>query len=146
MLLATSRPRRRSIPRTSSGLELPRGVDYRTIDGRRFRDLYEGFASEFGAGALTDAQKGLIRQAVMLQIEAELMQARRLQGEMLDPDVMIRLSGASRRALELVEKVGKRDEQPSELDQYLAEHYAADEADAEVDTAAAVAPEPISEP
>jgi hypothetical protein len=49
MLLAPSRPRRRSIPRTSSGLELPRGVDFRTISGRRFRDLYTGYAAELGA-------------------------------------------------------------------------------------------------
>jgi hypothetical protein len=123
MLLAPSRPRRRSIPRTSSGLELPRGVDYRTIDGRRFRDLYAAYAAELGA-PLSEPEKAIVRQAVALQMQAEAMQQQILQGESVDPDQLIRLSGTSKRLLSIIaSRTGQR--QAASGHDPLAAHIAA---------------------
>jgi len=100
-LLTAAKPKHRSIPRTSSGLELPRGVDFRTRIGRRFRDLYTAYAAEFAA-PLSEPEKAIVRQAVALQMQAEAMQQQILQGERVDADQLIRISSTSKRLLSVI--------------------------------------------
>jgi hypothetical protein len=108
-LLPAAKPKHRSIPRTSSGLELPRGVDQRRRPARRFKHLYEAFAAELGADTLSEPEKGLVRQAVGLQILSETMQEKIVAGEMVDPDQAIRIAGTSRRLLQIIAgKTGQR--------------------------------------
>lgn len=128
--------RYRPIPRTSSGLELPRGTDGRTRSARRFRDLYEAFASGLST-PLTEPEKGLVRQAVGLQILSEIMQEKIVAGEMVDPDQAIRIAGTSRRLLQIVAgRTGKRD-QP--IGPSLADIFSVPDDEAETDDVEAVA-------
>jgi hypothetical protein len=108
-LLTATKPKHRSIPRTASGLELPRGADQRRGPARRFKHLYEAFAAELGADTLSEPEKGLVRQAVGLQILSETMQEKIVAGEMVDPDQVIRIAGTSRRLLQIIAaQTGKR--------------------------------------
>jgi hypothetical protein len=126
-LLTATKQKHRSIPRTKSGHPLPRNVDYRSVTGRRFRDLYENFAQQFGVGALSEIELGLVRQAAMLELEAETMQQRRLRGEMIDADTLIRLSGAARRILSSIGTKSSDKRQaagPDPLAAHIAANYA----------------------
>jgi hypothetical protein len=92
---------------------LPRGVDFRTVIGRRFRDLYTAYAAELGA-PLSEPEKAIVRQAVALQMQAEAMQQQILQGERVDPDQLIRISSTSKRLLQIIAaKTGKREPAPT---------------------------------
>jgi hypothetical protein len=84
-LLTAAKSKHRCIPRTTSGLELPRGIDFRTVPGRRLRDLYTAYAAELGA-PLSEPEKAIVRQAVALQMAAERMQEQILRGETVDSD------------------------------------------------------------
>jgi hypothetical protein len=141
----------RPIPRTSSGLELPRGVDYRTKPGRRFRDLYEARAAEAGS-PLSEDDKATIRQRVALQIEEERTQSAIARGERVDSGELVGLSGTSKRLSQLMAGriAGKRDPQ-DELQDYLDETYGTEpEATAEADAVEPItvdaAPEVVETP
>jgi hypothetical protein len=87
-------------------------MQIRTIDGRRFRDLYVAYAAELGA-PLSEPEKAIVRQAVALQMQAEAMQQQILQGESVDPDQLIRLSGTSKRLLGIIRgDRGQGDQRP----------------------------------
>jgi hypothetical protein len=134
----------RPIPRTASGLELPRNVDYRTKTGRRFKHLYEARAAE-AVGPLSEDDKATIRQRVALQIEEERTQSAIARGERVDSGELVRLSGTSKRLSQLMagRSAGKRDPQDV-LQDYLDETYGTVEATAEPDAAEAI--DPVAEP
>jgi hypothetical protein len=119
----------RRIRHTSHGIELPRTADGRTIAARRFQHLVEAYSRELG-GELSPAEKSLITQAATLQMEAEQLQEAIVRGETIDSDRLIRLSGTSRRLLQIIaSKSGKR-EAPAA--QTVADIFAVhDDADAE---------------
>ncbi|WP_325608269.1 hypothetical protein [Pseudorhodoplanes sp.] len=65
---------------------------------RRFRDLCTEYARQVG-GDLTEAEKSQIRQAALLTMRAEGMQAAQVIGEPIDEEMAIRLSSEIRRIL-----------------------------------------------
>lgn len=87
---------------TNKPWSLP-GVSKRSAQYRRFRDLCEALVEEFGPGAeLTEAQLVAVRNAAMAALAAEAMQARLVNGEPIDPNAIVRLAGASARAMDAV--------------------------------------------
>jgi hypothetical protein len=63
-----------------------KGIDGRTRDARRFRDLVDSFsASRGGESALSEADKALVRTAAALAVKAERMQAGDRQGRRRRP-------------------------------------------------------------
>ncbi len=82
----------------SNGTKLLDGIDGRSPTARRFRDLVQAFQAEFG-GALSEADKLLVRQAAALTIRAEQLQADLVNGLPVDADALIRLTGTANRIL-----------------------------------------------
>jgi hypothetical protein len=60
--------------RITNGSELLRGVDGRSAEGRRYRDLTEAFRAEFGLGA-SEGEMAVIRLAAALTVQSETLQA-----------------------------------------------------------------------
>jgi len=76
----------------------PRAVDGRTTPARRYASIVAAFTSEIG-GDLTEAERGLVEQAAMLQLRVEQLRADVITGRPVDDDLLIRLASESRRAL-----------------------------------------------
>lgn len=95
-------------------------LDGRTRASQRARAIMRSFAADLG-GKLSAGQLLAVRRAAMLSALAEDATARQLAGEMVDLDLLVRISNLARRAvLDLhLPKVDKRNEGPS-----LAEHLA----------------------
>ncbi len=75
-------------------------VDGRCKVARRWRDIYEILAEELGGvEALSEIQKTILRRAVSLIIQGEMIDARLAKGEWVNPLQQVRLSGALNRAL-----------------------------------------------
>jgi hypothetical protein len=104
----------------TNGSKLHSHVDGRTTGARRFRDLVAAFESEI-PGPLSAIEKGLVRSAAGLQLQAEQEQARIVRGEPIDPDTLIRLTGAARRILAMISaKAAKRKPEVPSLQEHLA--------------------------
>lgn len=105
---------------TNSLHALP-GVDGRSVDARRYRDLAQAFADELGgSAAFGEAAQALVRQAAGLVLQAEKLQGAAVRGEVVDLEQMTRLSNAATRALtKLGVKRTARDSTPT-LHEYLA--------------------------
>jgi len=106
-MLATANKQRR-IRRTSSGVELPRTADGRTVAAKRFRHLVEQFANELGGDELSGADRSRIRQAACLQMEEERFQEAVVRGEAVDVDGAVRVSSEKRRILSRLKATADR--------------------------------------
>ncbi len=63
----------------------PEGIDGRSTDARRFKDLIAGFAAPYGGEAvLTVAEQALVRNAAALTLKLEQMQADAVAGRPID--------------------------------------------------------------
>jgi hypothetical protein len=136
--LATRKPRPRRL-RYAAGVALPRDLDGRSVTGRRFKALCKSFADEFFGGSPNEIERGLIRQAVGLQIAIERLQAADLAGQDTDFDQIIRLSSELRRALAAL-KAGADKAKPTgaaALKEFLAAKAAAAEDEADDETVGA---------
>ncbi len=97
-----------------------RGVDGRTRDARRFRDLFESFAASLGGEArLSEADRALARTAASLTVKSEFMQAEVAAGGEVDAEQLVRVSNSLSRVLSRLVKRQPRDAGPT-LAQYLA--------------------------
>ena len=68
--------------------------------GRRWKDIFEIVVSDRGgADQLSEGQRQLARRIATLAIEAELMEAERVEGKDLDLDAYVMLTNALGRAL-----------------------------------------------
>jgi hypothetical protein len=76
-------------------------VDGRSATARRFRDICRAYEIELG-GPVSELERDLIRQAAGLTLRSEQMQARIVRGEIVDNDLLIRLSSTARRVLETI--------------------------------------------
>ena len=117
--LATAIPTTKS--KVSNGTRLLQNVDGRSSSARRFRDLVRAYKTECG-GNLTEVERGLIRQAAALTFKAESLQSDLVNGNPVDGDQLIRLTGTAKRILTAIgEKASKRG-RPSgpSLSDYLA--------------------------
>jgi hypothetical protein len=98
-----------------------RGIDGRTRDARRFRDLVTSFSESLGGFAtLNDSDQVLVRNAAGLAVKAESLQAAIVKGEDVDAEQLTRLSNCVSRVLgQLGVKRVRRDQTPS-LVEYIA--------------------------
>jgi hypothetical protein len=72
---------------------------------RRFNDLVIQFAHDLGGvDLLTATERELLRQAAAMSLRAEQLQAAVVNGEQVDGDELIRLSGEARRILTTLRK------------------------------------------
>ena len=76
---------------------LPAGVDGRSTEWRRFKELRAAFSEEFGA--TTASELSDLERAVWLTIRGEQLQAGLAAGQVIDDDAMIRNANAVSRAL-----------------------------------------------
>ena len=83
--------------RVSNGSKLLMGIDGRSTEARRFRDLIRGYEAEFETAS--DFDKSLIREAAFLVLKTEQIQSAHLQGQYVAIDEIVRLSGQLRRVL-----------------------------------------------
>jgi hypothetical protein len=127
--------------RTESGIALPRALDGRTVEMRKLRAMIEGLELEFGA--LAESERATIKTVARIQMLLDQVQPGIGEGRCTEADKFIRLSSERRRLLQdlRAKSAASKQDGPTELDQYLAENYPADDADTEADTAAAQQPE-----
>ena len=118
-----TRPLRLRSRLTNSLHALP-GVDGRSVEARRYRDLALAFANELGGVAiLGEAEQALVRQAAAMVLQAEKLQGAAVRGEDVDLEQMTRLSNSATRALtKLGIKRAARDSTPT-LAEYLASNH-----------------------
>jgi len=103
----------------SNGTRLHQNVDGRSSSARRFRDLLASLQVEIG-GSLNEADQSLTRQAAMLLLKSEEMQAAAIRGEPIDSDQLIRLASTSKRILGVIAaKAAKRRPAGNALADYL---------------------------
>jgi hypothetical protein len=103
---------------------LLRGVDGRTVGAVRFKRLLNSISADLGGmAALTEAERGLVRQAASLIMRAEQLQSAITRGEQVDPDELIRLTNTVRRTLTVISKREKP--KPATLGDYIASRGAA---------------------
>jgi hypothetical protein len=97
----------------------PSRPDGRTAGARRLKALIASFSANLGV--LSTADEALVRQAAVLTLQMELVEADLAAGIRTEPDALIRLAGASRRALAAV-SAREVDRKPA--GQTLAEYWA----------------------
>jgi len=101
------------------------GVDGRSGPARRFRDLVESYAADLGGfQSLSESDRGLVRLAAGLALQAEAMQSAVARGEDVNADEIIRLTSESRRALASIKRRSQPPKGPG-LDHYLTGRSAA---------------------
>jgi hypothetical protein len=77
-----------------------KSVDGRSAEARRFKDLVSSFAASLGGeGALTEAERTLIRNAASLTVQCERLQAAHVAGHEVNSQEMTRLANSSARVL-----------------------------------------------
>jgi hypothetical protein len=76
---------------------LPAGVDGRSPQARRWRDLVRSYEQEFEVASELD--RSMISMAATLALTLEGMQATQLRGEAVDAGELTRLAGQLRRVL-----------------------------------------------
>ncbi|WP_316229608.1 hypothetical protein [Bradyrhizobium sp. SZCCHNR1070] len=107
--------------RVTNGTRLLVGVDGRSAEARRFRDLVRSYESEFES--TTEADRNLIRQAALLALKSEHLQAAVVRGEPVDADTLTKLTGQLRRILaDLRRKSEAQAPAPLSIHQHLSRH------------------------
>jgi hypothetical protein len=96
--LAERPSRQRS--RVTNGSKLMAGIDGRSAEARRYRDLCLSFADDLGGAAgLTESQRALVRQAAALTVQSEKLQGAMIRGEAIDDEQMTRVANSLARTL-----------------------------------------------
>ena len=96
-------------------------TDGRSRESRRFHDLCAAYAKEFGTThGLNEGEKTVVRNAAVLSLRSEQLQADLVSGRDVDAEEMVRLANASARLLATIRRgrVAPRAEQP-DLHSYL---------------------------
>ena len=105
--LPVARTSTRNRSRITNGSELLRGVDGRSAEGRRYRDLTEAFRAEFGLGS-SEREMAAIRLAAALTVQGETLQAAIVRGERVAEEELTRALNAQARALRELRLMQKR--------------------------------------
>lgn len=104
---------------TNDPLKL-RGIDGRSMDLRRYRDLVLAFVDDLGgADQASEADKALARQAAGAIVASEGLQARIISGELVDLEQATRLQNAANRFLRALRTRHRKPRQVT-LAEYLA--------------------------
>ena len=99
-------------------------VDGRSSSARRFRDSVRAYEVEVGAN-LTEVEHSLIRQAAALAFKAEILESDLVNGNPVDGDQLIRLTGTAKRILSaLGDKASKRKPPAPTLQDHIAQRAA----------------------
>ena len=81
--VASRAPTTRS--RITNGKQMLAGIDGRSAEARRYRDLAMSFADDLGGAAvLTEAQRALVFQAASLVVQSEALNGAIIRGEEVD--------------------------------------------------------------
>ena len=110
--------------RVTNGSKMIAGVDGRSADARRYRDLAMSFADDLGGAAvLTEAQRALVFQAASLVVQSEALNGAMICGELVDVEQQTRVANALGRTLN---RLGIRKRAPTKLTvpEYLAQRDA----------------------
>ena len=97
-------PSRFARSRVTNG-RLPPGIDGRSLQARRWRDLVRGYEADFII--TTEVDRGLVHMAATLTLTLEGMQAAQLRGEAVDAGELTRLAGQQRRVLADLRRKGE---------------------------------------
>lgn len=116
--IASRPPTTRS--RITNRSEMLRGIDGRSAEARRYRDLIEGFAADFGDPPPGEREQALIRQAAALTVQIESMQSEIVRGDSVNLGHLTRLSNAQTRALKALGLHKRCRARPPSLADYLA--------------------------
>ena len=107
--------------RVTNGSKLVAGLDGRSAEARRYRDLIISYWDDLGGvDRITEAQRTLIGQAATLQIQSERVQAAVLRGEQVNLEQLTRLANASTRILSRLGLKRERRDAAPDLAAYLA--------------------------
>lgn len=125
----TNKKEARSRVTNGHGLFINLGTDQRTPVARRLRDLIKLHSLDIspqGAEHLSTAQAQLIRRVAMIEVQAELMEARLVDGDTtIDVESFARIASHLRRMYKTLGlRKTKLDTAPT-LDQLVARHHAA---------------------
>jgi hypothetical protein len=112
----------RSRSRLTNGATLLGGVNGKSAEARRYRDLYLAFVAEAGGDAVvTEAERALCRQAAALTLRSERLQAAIVRGEAVDDEQIVRITNSAARALSALRRRRSKPRAPgSSLADYLA--------------------------
>jgi hypothetical protein len=106
--------------RVTNGSKMIAGVDGRSADARRYRDLAMSFADDLGGAAvLTEAQRALVFQAAALVVQSEALNGAMIRGESVDVEQQTRVANALGRTLNRL-GIRKRPSPAPTIAQYLA--------------------------
>jgi len=128
--IAAIKPMARS--KITNGRHMLDGIDGRSTIARRLRDIVRGLLIEFDV--TTEADQALVRQAAVLSVLSEQLQAQLVRGELVDARTITNLSGQLRRILaDLRQRTGQRGPPPPSLHEHLAAFGTTLDADDEED-------------
>ena len=87
--------------RVTNGSRLLAGVDGRSAEARRYRDLVSSFAADLGGDPikLSELVKALIRQTAAAVVVSERLQARIVRDEVVDLEQATRVANTAQRGL-----------------------------------------------
>jgi hypothetical protein len=110
--------------RVTNGAKMIAGVDGRSAEARRYRDLTMSFADALGGpSSLTEAQRTLIAQAAALTMQAEKLQGAMIRGEDVD---VVQQTAVANALLKTLSRLGIRKRAAAKLSipEYLAQRDA----------------------
>jgi hypothetical protein len=108
----------------TNGIVVLEGVDGRSPEGRRFRDLVVSYAEELGGVAgLSQPDAALVRHAAAVTMQSEQLQGAIVRGEHVDEEQFVRLGNGLVRALNAL-KARRKPKAKTALDSILARHHA----------------------
>lgn len=89
----------------ANGSTILAGVDGRSLEARRFRDLCVSYADPLGGfDSLSEFDAAIIRQAAGITMQTESMQAAIVRGESVDAEQVVRLTNVLTRLLASIKK------------------------------------------
>jgi hypothetical protein len=110
--------------RVTNGSKMIAGVDGRSADARRYRDLAMSFADDLGGAAvLTEAQRALVRQAAALSVKSEKLQGDMISGKDVSDEQLTRVCNSLSRTLNRL-GIKKRAVRKLTVPEYLAQRDA----------------------
>jgi hypothetical protein len=110
----------------TNGIVVLEGVDGRSPEGRRFRDLVVAYAEELGGvGSLSQQDAAIVRHAAAVTMQSETLQAAVVRGERVDEEQFVRLGNGLVRALNAI-KSRRKPKTKSALSSILERHRGED--------------------
>ena len=110
--------------RVTNGSKLVAGVDGRSAEARRYKDVAMSLADDLGGAAgLTEAQRALVRQAAAMIVQSEKLQGAMLRGEEVSDEQMTRVANSLARTLSRL-GIRKRADRKLSVPEYLAQRDA----------------------